>query len=56
MVWRGADQLRVGDDVERGRSSRGRGWCGDGHIQYGLRMVWRGADEVGGGDGVERGR
>ena len=31
MVWRGADQL--GDGVERGRSSKGRGWCGEGHIR-----------------------
>ena len=35
MMWRGVDQVRVGDGVERGRSSKGRGWCGEGRIQYG---------------------
>ena len=29
-MWKGADQVRVGDDVERGRSSKGMGWCGEG--------------------------
>ena len=35
MVWRGVDQVRVGDGVERCRSSNGRGWCGEGHIKLG---------------------
>ena len=35
MMWRGAYQVRVGDDVERGISSNGRGWCGEGHIKLG---------------------
>ena len=25
-----ADQVRIGDGVERGRSIKGRGWCGEG--------------------------
>ena len=25
MMWRGVDQVRVGNGVERGRSSKGRG-------------------------------
>ena len=33
MMWRGAYQVGVGDDVERGRSSKGRGRCGEGHIK-----------------------
>ena len=35
MVWRGAGQVRVGDGVERGISSKGWGWCGEGHIKLG---------------------
>ena len=30
MMWRAVDQVRVGDDVERGRSSKSRGRCGEG--------------------------
>mgnify|MGYP007091395050 CR=1 FL=1 len=33
MEWKGADQVRVDDHVERGRSSKGRGWCGEGQIK-----------------------
>jgi len=33
MVWRGVDQVMVEDDVERGRSSKGRGWCGEGQMK-----------------------
>ena len=36
MMWRGADQVRVDDDVERGRSSSG--CCGEGEIME--RIVW----------------
>ena len=46
-MWRGADEVAVGDGVvrgisskgrggvERGRSSKGRGWCGEGQIKLG---------------------
>ena len=30
MVWREVDEVGGGDGVERGRSSKGRGWCGEG--------------------------
>ena len=29
-MWRGTYQVRVEDDVERGISSKGREWCGEG--------------------------
>ena len=33
MMWRGADTVRIEDDVERDRSSKDRGWCGEGQIK-----------------------
>ena len=29
----GVDQVRVGDGVEKVRSSKDRGWCGEGYIK-----------------------
>ena len=33
MVWIGTDEVGGGNGVERGRSSRERGWCGEGQIK-----------------------
>ena len=32
-MWRGADKVRVEDDVERGRSSKGRVCNGEGQMK-----------------------
>ena len=33
MMWRRVDKVRVGDRVERGRSCKGRGLCGEGSMK-----------------------
>ena len=42
MVWRGVDQVRVGDGVEKVRSSKGKGWCGEGRSTRG----WFGEGQI----------